>query len=68
MGKHTKARKIKQYIALYDTVVPTRYQEELWAVYGRPERFDMRNGHYSSYFHLRSVMDDIAGVIQKETS
>ena len=68
VGQHTKARKIKQYIALYDTVVPTRYQEELWVVYGRPERFDMRSGHYSSYFYLRSVMDDIAGVIQKETS
>ena len=68
MGRHTKARTIKQYVALYDTVVPTRYQEELWVVYGRPARFDMRSGHYRSYFYLRSVMDDIAGVIQEGTS
>lgn len=67
VGRHTKARKIKQYVALYDTVVPTRYQEELWAVYGRPDRFDMRSGHYSSYFYMRSVMDDIAAVIQEGT-
>jgi hypothetical protein len=68
IGKHTQARKIKQYIALYDTVVPTRYQEKLWAVYGKPERLDMHSGHYSSYFYLRGVMNDIARVIQKETS
>ena len=68
VGAHTKAKKVKQYVSLYDTVVPTRYQEELWAVYGRPERFDMRSGHYSSYFYLRSVMDDMAAVIQAETA
>lgn len=68
VGAHTKAKKIKQYVALYDTVVPTRYQEELWAVYGKPERFDMRSGHYSSYFYLHSVMDDVAAVIQAETT
>jgi len=68
VGRHTKARKIKQYIALYDTVIPTRYQEGLWGIYGRPERFDMRSGHYSSYFYLRSVMDDIAAVIREGTS
>ena len=68
LGAHTKAKKVKQYVSLYDTVVPTRYQEELWAVYGRPERFDMRSGHYSSYFYLRSMMDDMAAVIQAETA
>ena len=68
VGRHTKAGTIKQYVALYDTVVPTQYQEELWGVYGRPERFDMRSGHYSSYFYMGRVMDDIAAVIQAATS
>ena len=63
VGKHTKAKRIKQYVALHDSVVPTRFQENLWAVYGRPERFDMQSGHYSSYFYMRSVIDDIAGVV-----
>jgi len=68
VGEHTKARTIKQYVALYDTVIPTGYQEDLWIVYGKPERFDIPSGHYSSYFYLRSVMDDIADVIQERTS
>ena len=65
--RHTKAKRIKQYVALYDTVIPTRYQDDLWTVYGRPERFDMRSGHYSSYFYLRGVMDDMAAVIREGT-
>lgn len=68
LGRHTKAKHIKQYVALFDTVVPTRYQQDLWNVYGKPARFDMRSGHYSSYFYLENVMDDIASVIQAECS
>ena len=68
LGRHTKAKHIKQYVALLDTVVPTRYQQDLWNVYGKPARFDMRSGHYSSYFYLENIMDDIASVIQTECS
>jgi hypothetical protein len=68
VGKHTKARKIKQYIALYDTVVLIRYQEELWAVYVDLGVLTCLAGTTARIFNLRSVMDDIAGVIQKETS
>ena len=67
VGRHTKAKRIKQYVALYDAVIPTRYQDDLWTLYGKPERFDMRSGHYSSYFYLRSVMDDMAAVIREGT-
>jgi hypothetical protein len=64
VGHALRARHVKQYVTLYDAIVPTRYQEALWEVFGRPERRDVPSSHYGVVFHLYPIADDIATWIQ----
>jgi hypothetical protein len=64
VGRHTRAAHIKQYIAKYDSVVPTRYQRQLWEVYGRPPKVELESSHYSSYLRRNFIVDDVAGFIR----
>jgi len=41
MGHHCKARHIKQFISLYDQVVPLKFQQILWEIYDKPEKYEM---------------------------
>ncbi|MEI6071523.1 MAG: hypothetical protein WCS31_07005 [Verrucomicrobiae bacterium] len=63
LGRHCKAKTIKQYVSLYDRVVPTIYQLKLWEALGRPPRLDLECAHYSSFFHGNAVMNDIAKTV-----
>jgi len=63
VGHHCQAKIIKNYIALHDRVIPTRYQFDLWRVYGQPAHMLLPASHYSSYFYRHEVVDDIARVV-----
>jgi hypothetical protein len=65
LGHNCRARYRKHYISLFDTVVPTEYQIKLWEVYGKSDRRDLRSSHYSVYFLLNSVVDDIGTFIKR---
>ena len=60
LGRHCRARDIRHYVATFDSVVRTRYQEKLWEVYGRQSRLDLESSHYSSYFYRNFIADDVA--------
>jgi hypothetical protein len=60
LGRHCRARFRKQYISLYDGVVPTEYQLKLWEVYGKPDRVMLKASHSSFYFSRTEIIDDIA--------
>jgi hypothetical protein len=64
LGRFSKARHIRHYIAKYDTVVPTSYQERLWEVYGRQSRVDLASSHYSAYFRRHFILDDVARFVK----
>ena len=65
LGKHCKAKTIKHYISLYDRVVPTIYQLKLWKALGRPSRLDLECAHYSSFFHGKAVLKNIANTVRE---
>ena len=65
LGRFNRARHIRHYIAKHDTVVPTRYQERLWEVYGRPSRVDLKSSHYSAYFRRHLILNDVARFIDE---
>jgi hypothetical protein len=64
LGRFSQARHVRHYIAKYDTVVPTKYQERLWQVYGRQSRVDLDSSHYSAYFRRHFIVDDVARFVQ----
>jgi hypothetical protein len=64
LGRHCRAKFRKQYISLYDRVVPTEYQMKLWEVYGKPDRFLLKTSHPSFYFLRNAVIDDIAKYVR----
>ncbi|MBS1660287.1 MAG: hypothetical protein JST68_04470 [Bacteroidetes bacterium] len=68
VGCHTKAMHIKQYISLYDQVVPTRYQYMLWEVYGRPEKMELECAHVSVAFFMNKIADDMIEYVKCKTS
>jgi len=65
LGRHCKARHIKQYISRYDSVVPPEFQWSLLDVYQRPEHLVLDCSHYSVYFELRRIADDIATFVKE---
>jgi Alpha/beta hydrolase domain containing 18 len=65
LGKHCKARYRKQYVSLYDRVIPLEFQELLWDVYGKPDRMDLRASHISAYFLFSAVFDDISRFVRR---
>lgn len=66
LGRFCKARHIRHYIARYDTVVPTSYQERLWDVYGRQSRVDLESSHYSAYFRRHFILDDVSRFVKEK--
>jgi hypothetical protein len=64
LGRHCRAKFRKQYISLYDRVVPTEYQLKLWEAYGKPDRSLLKTSHYSFYFSRNGVIDDIAQYVR----
>jgi hypothetical protein len=64
LGRHCRARFRKQYISVYDRVVPTEYQMKLWEAYGKPDRSMMQSSHCSFYFSRHAVIDDIAQYVR----
>lgn len=59
VGNHCKASYIKQFISLYDIIVPTKYQYILWEIYNRPDKVELHCGHNSSYFCFNTVINEI---------
>ena len=66
LGRNTRAGHIKQYISLYDEVVPTKYQYLLWEAYNRPEKLELECGHIGVAFFMRKVADDIIGFVKNK--
>ena len=65
LGRHCRAKFRKQYITLYDRVVPTEYQMKLWEAYGNPDRSLLPASHCSFYFSRQAVIDDIATYVRR---
>ena len=65
LGKHCKAKHIKQFISLYDPIVPTQYQVLLWHIYNRPDVFEMRCGHISTFFYFNRIVREITNFIRE---
>ena len=65
LGRFNLARHVRHYIARYDSVVPTRFQERLWEVWGRPSRVDLETSHYSAYFRRHFIVDDVARFVEE---
>ena len=64
LAPHCRAVHRKQYISLYDIVVPTKYQYALWERLGMPAKLELQCGHHSTVFTLSTVADDMAQLIR----
>ncbi len=65
LGRNCRAKYIKQYISLFDEVVPTRYQVAMWEALGKPDRMDIPSAHYSVIFFGNMLLKDIACTTMK---
>ena len=65
LGTHCRARYRKHYVSRYDRVVPVECQHELWDIYGRPDRMLLPASHFSTYFFLDLIADDIAQFVHR---
>jgi len=65
LGHHCKAKHIKQFISLYDQVIPLKYQQILWEIYDKPEKLEMQCAHSTSYFYFSKIIDEIVLFINK---
>jgi hypothetical protein len=63
LGSNCKAKYIKQFISLYDEVVPPEYQYLLWEIYNRPDFYEMHCGHVSIVFYFKRIVERIANFI-----
>jgi len=63
-GKST-AKYYKHYVALYDDVIPTKYQMKLWEYYGKQDIMKLESAHYSSVFSIKAVASDVVMFINK---
>lgn len=67
LGANCKAKHIKQFISLYDEVVPTRYQWLLWEIYNKPSVYQMHCGHVSVFFYFKKIVQEIAGFVKERS-
>ncbi len=51
-AKYIDARKVLLVRTIFDKIVPTVKQRELWSAIGRPERIDILAGHYTSVAYI----------------
>ncbi|MBV8371431.1 MAG: hypothetical protein JO036_21165 [Candidatus Eremiobacteraeota bacterium] len=63
VGRHSRARTRRQYVTLYDGIIPRAFQERLWEVYGEPQRIDLQASHYSVVFSFGQIARDIARTV-----
>ncbi|EGB15682.1 hypothetical protein DND132_2479 [Pseudodesulfovibrio mercurii] len=68
LGRHCKARYIKQYISMYDEVVGTENQLAMWEAIGRPDRMMVPSAHYSVYFFGNRILRDIARMVAENVA
>ncbi len=66
LGHHCKAKHIKQFISLYDQVIPLKYQQILWSIYNKPEKFEMQCAHTTAYFYFSRIVEEIALFIENK--
>jgi hypothetical protein len=65
LGSNCKAKHIKQFISLYDDVVPTKYQFLLWEIYNQPSLYKMHCGHVSVFFYFSRIVQEITKFIHE---
>ena len=65
LGKNCRAKHVKQFIGLYDEIVPTKYQFLLWEIYNQPELYQMQCGHISTFFYLNRIVREITNFIHE---
>ena len=63
LGQNCKAKHIKQFISLYDEVVPTKYQFQLWEIYKKPDLTLMHCAHTGIYFYFNRIVSEISAFI-----
>jgi hypothetical protein len=63
LGSNCKAKNIKQFISLYDQIVPAKYQYLLWEIYNKPELYEMHCGHDSIFFYFKRIVQQIFNFI-----
>ena len=65
LGSNCKAKHIKQFISLYDDVVPSKYQFLLWEIYNKPSLYKMHCGHVSVFFYFDRIVQEITKFIHE---
>jgi hypothetical protein len=65
LGNNCRAKYIKQFISVYDEIVPAKYQYMLWEIYHKPSLYEMRCGHVSVIFYFKRIVQQIAGFINE---
>ena len=65
IGHNCQAKYIKQFLSLYDEVVPTENQYLLWEIYKKPELTKMHCAHVSVYFYMNRIADEISSFIRE---
>ena len=63
LAHHCKAKRIKQFISLYDEVIPTKYQMRLWEMYGKPAKTFLHCAHAGIFLHLKKITAEIAAFV-----
>jgi len=56
IGHNCQAKYIKQFLSLYDEVVPTENQYLLWEIYKKPELTKMHCAYVSIYFYINRLL------------
>jgi hypothetical protein len=60
LAHNCKATHIKQFISLYDDVIPSKYQFMLWEIYHKPELSLLHCAHAGIYFYLKKIASEIS--------
>ena len=68
LGHHCKAKHTKQFISLYDQVVPLKFQQLLWEIYDKPEKYEMHFAHTTSFFYFSKIACEIARFVESKKS
>ncbi len=65
LAGHCKAKYRKNYISLYDMIIPKEYQFKLWEALGKYDKMELHCSYFLSFFLINSIIDDIAKFIKK---
>jgi hypothetical protein len=63
LAQNCKAVHIKQFISLYDRIIPTKYQFMLWELYRKPEFSLLHCAHTGVYFYFKRIVSEISSFI-----